>query len=207
MTVPGNYFDEMYAESRDPWGFADRWYEERKRAITLAALPEKRYATAFEPGCSVGVFTRELAQRCDDLLACDVSPMALREAATRLEGHDNVRLERRLLPEDWPNGQFDLVVLSEILYYFNDDDLREVVTRASAAVAPGGTLVSVHWRPKVPDYPQHGDRVQEVMQFRWSSGARTVHHVEADFDLAVYVRAAHHRDTSPLSVASKSGLR
>jgi len=207
MTLPGSYFEEMYEANVDPWGFTDRWYEERKRAITLAVLPERRYATAYEPGCSVGVLTLGLAERCDSLLASDISPIALREAASRLEGHDNVRFERRRLPVEWPEGQFDLVVLSEILYFFNDADLRDIVTRASTAVAPGGTLVSIHWRPKVEDYPQRGDRVQEVMQFRWSSGARTVHHVEDDFDLAVYVRAAHHRDPGSLSVASKAGLR
>jgi SAM-dependent methyltransferase len=207
MTLPGSYFDDMYEANPDPWGFADRWYEERKRAITLAVLPERRYASAYEPGCSVGVLTLGLAERCDSLLASDVSPIALREAEVRLAGHDHVRFEQRCLPDEWPTGQFDLVVLSEILYYFNDADLREVVTRASTAVAPGGTLVSIHWRPRVEDYPQRGDRVQEVMQFRWSSGARIVHHVEDDFDLAVYVRAVHNRDSSSLSVASKAGLR
>ncbi len=207
MTMPGSYFDEMYEANPDPWGFADRWYEERKRAITLAVLPEPRYVTAYEPGCSVGVLTLGLAQRCDSLLASDISSLALREAQSRLAEYEHVRFERRLLPGEWPAGQFDLVVLSEILYYFNDADLREVVTRASTAVAPGGTLVSIHWRPKVEEYPQRGDRVQEVMQFRWSSGARIVHHVEDDFDLAVYVRAVHSRDASSLSVASKAGLR
>jgi SAM-dependent methyltransferase len=207
MTLPGSYFEEMYEANIDPWGFTDRWYEERKRAITLAVLPERHYATAYEPGCSVGVLTLGLAERCDSLLASDISPIALREAASRLEGHDNVRFERRLLPVEWPVGQFDLVVLSEILYYFNDADLQDVVTRASTAVARGGTLVSIHWRPKVEGYPQRGDRVQEVMQDRWSSGERTVHHVEDDFDLAVYVCAANHVAPGSLSVASKAGLR
>jgi SAM-dependent methyltransferase len=207
MTLPGSYFEELYEANVDPWGFTNRWYEERKRAITLAVLPERRYATAYEPGCSVGVLTLGLAQRCDSLLASDISPIALREAAARLAAYDQVRFERRQLPSQWPAGQFDLVVLSEILYYFNDADLNDIVTKASSAVAQGGTLVSIHWRPKVADYPQRGDRVQEAMQARWSSGAKTVHHVEDDFDLAVYVRPPHDADAGSLSVASKAGLR
>jgi hypothetical protein len=63
----------MYEHANDPWGFADRWYEERKRAITLAALPDRRYRTAFEPGCSIGVLTADLAHRCDFILAGDVA--------------------------------------------------------------------------------------------------------------------------------------
>lgn len=207
MTLPASYFNEMYDANADPWGFTDRWYEERKRAITLAALPERHYANAFEPGCSIGVLTLALAQRCDSVLATDISSIALREASVRLEGYDNVRFERRVLPDEWPTGQFDLVVLSEILYYFNDADLRDVVARANASVAPGGTLVSIHWRPTVGEYPQGGDRVQEVMEAAWTSGARTVHHREDDFDLAVYVRGADERDGDSLSVAAKSGLR
>ena len=31
------FFDEFYADNRDPWGYETRWYEERKRALTLAA--------------------------------------------------------------------------------------------------------------------------------------------------------------------------
>ncbi len=207
MTLPASYFDDMYQDSADPWGFTNRWYEERKRAITLASLPERRYATAYEPGCSVGVMTLELAERCDSLLASDGSTAALREATHRLERHDHVRFERRTLPFEWPAGEFDLVVLSEILYYFSDADLDDVVARATRAVAPGGTLVSVHWRPKVADYPQHGDRVQVALQHRWPTGSRIVHHVEDDFDLAVYVRAENCREHGCLSVASKTGLR
>ena len=41
MTLPGDYFDGVYAAGPDPWGFTDRWYEERKRAVTLAALPDR----------------------------------------------------------------------------------------------------------------------------------------------------------------------
>ena len=205
--MPASYFDDMYQANVDPWGFADRWYEERKRTITLASLPERRYATAYEPGCSVGVLTLGLAERCDSLLASDVSPVALREAECRLEDHHHVRFERRQLPREWPAGEFDLVVLSEILYYFNDADLEDVVVRATRAVAPGGTLVSVHWRPKVADYPQHGDRVQVALQCQWPTGSRIVHHVEDDFDLAVYVRSTHGVDFGALSVAAKAGLR
>ena len=36
----GQFFDDFYREQgQDPWGFTDRWYEQRKRAVTLAACP------------------------------------------------------------------------------------------------------------------------------------------------------------------------
>ena len=52
VTLGAGYFDAMYDAAPDPWGFQDRWYERRKYAISLAQLPERRYRSAFEPGCS-----------------------------------------------------------------------------------------------------------------------------------------------------------
>ena len=72
MTVPvtlgAAYFDAMYQDATDPWGFEERWYEQRKYAISLAQLPARRYRRAFEPGCSIGVLSALLAPRCDALL-------------------------------------------------------------------------------------------------------------------------------------------
>ena len=207
MTLPERYFAAMYDGSSDPWGFDHRWYEERKRALTLAALPEPRYRTAFEPGCSTGTLTRSLADRCDSLLATDVSAVALALAAERLSGLPHVRLARSALPAGWPEGEFDLVLVSEVLYYLGSEDLATVTQRAVEAVAPGGTLLSVHWRHPVQDYPQTGDAVQQaVAEAAVGRLVRSVHHREADLDLTVHVRARPGEDRSRLSVAAREGL-
>ncbi len=109
------------------------------------------------------------------------------------------------LPSGWPAGTFDLVVISEILYYFGDSDLGEVAARAVRAVAPGGTLLTVHWRHPVADYPQSGDRAQEAVASAAEADlVKTVSHVEADFDLAVYVR--RRPGSAGTSVAAQMGL-
>lgn len=207
MSLPPDYFERMYDAAPDPWGFTDRWYEQRKRAVTLAALPQRRYRTAYEPGCSIGVLTAELADRCDALLASDVAATALAAAAARLADRPHVRLEQRALPQSWPAEQFDLVVLSELLYYLDDADLRDVVRRAVRAVAPGGTLLAVHWLHPVQDYPQTGQQVQAALAAAASPAlTRTVQHTEADFDLAVYQRPAAGEGLTAVSVASREGL-
>ena len=83
VTLGAGYFDAMYEAASDPWGFEDRWYEQRKYAISVAQLPERRYRSAFEAGCSVGVLTRMLAGRCDRLLSCDLAEAAVQAAARR----------------------------------------------------------------------------------------------------------------------------
>jgi hypothetical protein len=39
MSVPMAHFERMYADSEEPWEYRRRWYERRKRALTLAMLP------------------------------------------------------------------------------------------------------------------------------------------------------------------------
>ncbi|MEP7022629.1 MAG: SAM-dependent methyltransferase, partial [Actinomycetota bacterium] len=163
MTLSGSYFDGMYAGSADPWGFSTRWYEKRKYAISLAMLPDERYHSVFEPGCSIGILTADLARRCDRLLACDAAEAAVSSAASRLRDCGHVRVQHRLLPDGWPEETFDLVVFSELLYYFGDQDLRTVLDRAVCSLREGGTLLAVHWRHHVPDYPRSGDSAHAAL--------------------------------------------
>ena len=159
VTLPPAYFDAMYQAAADPWGFEDRWYEQRKYAVSLALFPAARYRSAFEPGCSIGVLTRMLAGRCDALLSRDVAAAAVRTAARRTADLPHVRSSSASCPRGWPAGRFDLIVFSEFLYYFGDHDLERVLKKAVAALEPEGTLLAVHWRHLVADYPRSGDDV------------------------------------------------
>jgi SAM-dependent methyltransferase len=201
MTLGSEYFDELYAASPDPWGFASRWYEARKYAVSLALLPGEHYRDAFEPGCSIGVFTELLAPRCDRLLSCDVAAAAVRCAAIRTRPLRNVRVQRRVIPRDWPAGQFDLIVFSELLYYLAGDDLSRVLDLGVAALRPGGSLLAVHWRHPVADYPRSGDEVHQILGGQ-PGLARLVDHREPDFLAEVYIRA----DGEATSVAEAGGL-
>lgn len=199
MTLPSGYFDDLYSGSADPWGFRDRWYEARKREITLASLPHRRYGRAFEAGCSIGLVTEALAGRCDRLLAVDASEVVVEQAARHVSAHPQVRVERRMLPAEWPDEEFDLVVVSEVGYYLDADDLEVFVDRAIGSLAPGGVLLACHWRHPVTDYPQSGDAVHRAVRRR-PDLARAVFHEETDFLLEVFTRG--HRP----SVAEEEGL-
>ena len=61
-TLSRDYFETLYAGNEDPWDFATSEYEAEKYARSIAALGPT-YATAFEIGCSIGVFTERLATR------------------------------------------------------------------------------------------------------------------------------------------------
>jgi SAM-dependent methyltransferase len=159
-SLDATYFDTMYAHADDPWNFASSAYEAEKYAATLALLGNERYARALEIGSSIGVFTRMLAERCDELLGVDISAVALERARRRCADRSNVRFELRNVPREFPAGAFDLIVLSEVGYYWSDADLALARSRIARA-GRGGTLALVHYLPKVDDYVRDGDAVHD----------------------------------------------
>lgn len=156
----------MYADADDPWQLSTRWYEQRKYAITLAMLPNRRYRHAFEPGCSIGALTAQLAQRCDHVTAVDVADAAIRSADTRLRQagcRGRVTLARSSLDASWPSGPFDLLVLSEIAYYLEPETLTAVLARERVRLQDGANVVAAHWRHPVADYPLAGDAAHAII--------------------------------------------
>ncbi len=198
MTTPQTYFEQMYAGSSDPWSFETRWYDARKHALTADALPRRRYRSAFEPGCSTGRLTARLADRCDRLLAVDAVPAAVATAADRLAAHPHVTVRAARMPADWPDETFDLIVLSELGYYFDDADLTQLLERTTASLEDGGDLVAVHWRRPVDEHARSGDEVHARLA-ALPGLTRLARHEEADFLLEVYSR-------DPRSVAEREGL-
>jgi len=169
-----SYFDQVYAANADPWSFESSDYERAKYAATLAALPAMKYERAFEIGCSIGVLTAQLATRCQHLLAVDVADAALARARERCAGLPQVDVQCMQVPDTVPPGDFDLIVLSEVGYYWSLDDLHRALNWIFAAMRSGGHVVLVHWTAVVADYPLTGDDVHETASRQ--AGARGWHH-------------------------------
>ena len=157
-TLPLSHFEDLYSRSADPWRFASSPYEAAKYAATLAALPRSRYARGLEVGCSIGVFTAALADRCDDLLALEPVEAALAAAAARNAAKPWVRFTRAFVPQAWPQECFDLVILSEVLDYLAAPDVHAIADRLRSTLDPGGDVVLVHWIGKKADpLPKPGE--------------------------------------------------
>ncbi len=140
------YFDRLYTHDPDPWKFASSDYERDKYAATLAALPDRRFTRCYEVGCSIGVLTRQLATRCDAILGVDIAEPALVQARVRCADQPWVTFEQAVVPGDWPPGQFDLILFSEVLYYLGIEGLQDAARRTAACLSPGGVVVLVDWR-------------------------------------------------------------
>ena len=185
--TPSDYFDHMW-RADDPWDQADRFSEHRKFDITVSALPAARYRRAFEPGCATGILTEKLSARCDLVLATDRHPRAVAVASRRTAHLPNVMTALGRIPDDMPDGPFDLIVLSEILYYLTEADVMAAITRATHAMAVGGHLVAVHYRPLVAEELVLGDEVHALIR-RAPSWRHLVEYRENDFLLDVLERS------------------
>jgi SAM-dependent methyltransferase len=177
----------VYDESGDPWGFETSWYEQRKYAITLASLPRERYRSAYEPGCSIGVLTRLLADRCDALLGSDFVPRAVEAAKRRVAAVPHVRIEQRETPAEWPDGTFDLIVLSELTYFLQRTDLLALARRAGESLEDGGTLIAVNWRGPIEPWAVPVEEAHAIL--RETGGLSSIaQHLEPAFLLEVFQR-------------------
>ncbi|HXP28361.1 MAG TPA: class I SAM-dependent methyltransferase, partial [Solirubrobacteraceae bacterium] len=154
------------------WSYESSDYERAKYASTLAALPSGRFANALEVGCSIGVFTEQLAARCDRVLAIDFSARALRLARCRLYAHGNVELRQASFPEQAPAGHWQLILCSELLYYLQAPALDSAIAWLTQQLSGGACVLAVSWRGEGVDEPFRGDDVHDRLTHelaRWHS--------------------------------------
>lgn len=168
MTRPNSslepaYFENMFRSDDDPWELGTSPYEQEKFAHTIRALSGRTYAHGFEVGCAKGVLTEKLAPLCKDLLAIDVSATALKAAQARCANFGHVSFALMAFPKTTPEGAFDLILLSEVVYYWDDDDIGQAAHWVRSHLAAGGDLLLVHWTGET-DYPQSGDGAVSKLQ-------------------------------------------
>jgi len=172
-TLPEQYFNDVYRANDDPWQFESSPYERAKYEATLAALPNARYQSAYEIGCSIGILSALLAERCDKLLAVDASTLPLKAARERLDRYPHVTVAQQYVPAQFSDDLFELILLSEVGYYLSLPDLHRLRQRVLDQLLPKGHLLLVHWTPFVPDYPLTGDQVHEEFMALAGTGQLT----------------------------------
>jgi SAM-dependent methyltransferase len=175
-TTTAEFFEAKYQVAVDPWDFATSSYELQRYSTIVHSLNSRRFERAFEAGCSIGVLTNQLAAVCGELFALDISSTAVAEARKRCSHHSNIHFLVGSLLTDVPEGSFDLIVLSEIGYYFNQLALKSIGELLAERLLPGGMLVAAHWLGHSQDHVLEGDEVHAVIgalpQLRLTSSKR-----------------------------------
>ena len=157
------YFEALYASDPDPWRFTTSAYEAAKYAATVAAIAGRRYRAGLEVGCSIGVLSRQVAPLCDAFLGLDIAETPLVEARARCGDMPHVRFDRMAVPGAWPDGRFDLILLSEVLYFLNQEDIVATAGHVRQSLLPGGAVLLVNWIGNTDtSAPQPGDLAAEA---------------------------------------------
>ena len=222
-----SYFDALYNDNTDPWQYQTRWYEKRKRDICLALLPQSQYDNAIELGCGNGVLSELFAQRCRALVSIDGNERAVQLAKERLAELSHVKVIQGVVPNrllnlkeaiieayplsnDTPTIEpaFDLIVISEILYYLSPNDIDTVIAWTQQNLVIGGTLLCCHWRYAIDGFAMTGETVHQRLHHAFNFANNEKHQVafnhqsqviDNDFLLDIWQR-------SPSSVAMQENL-
>lgn len=137
--------DRVFSRGEDPYHYADSPYERARLDAMRSALAP--CDLALEVGCAEGLFTERFRGLAKELVALDISPVALERARRRCPGvlFEEADL-RRWSPA--PGSRFETIVLGDVLYYLDKplvgDEFRETFPRVASWLAPGGTLLLAH---------------------------------------------------------------
>ena len=157
------FFETKYQRAADPWDFATSAYEQDRYSAILRALPRQRFRRAFEPGCSIGTLTEKLAVFCGKVEAMDISATAAARTRARCRSFRNVTVTHGALPGAVPDGAFDLIVLSEVGYYFHRAALTTLLTELVGRLTQDGVLLAAHWLGCSTDHQLSGDQIHELI--------------------------------------------
>jgi hypothetical protein len=162
-TTSEEFFEQKYRTDPDPWSFATSPYERQRYESIVRAIDHRRYRRALEPGCSVGALTCALATLCDEVEAFDIAPSAASTALRRCTGQKHVHVSCKALSEAKIDGTFDLIVLSEIGYYFEGAELRRIAIGLTSHLQRDGVIIAAHWLGTSIDHVLTGDAVHSVL--------------------------------------------
>lgn len=162
-TTSRAFFEEKYKRDEDPWKFASSSYELERYDAIIQALSFRRYRRSFEPACSIGVLTEQLATICDRVDAIDISARAVEQAVQRCKLLPNVSIKQRALPADIPAGPFELIVFSEVGYYFKKPQLRALINQLMGSLESEGIFLAAHWLGASHDHILDGNEVHEII--------------------------------------------
>ncbi|HEY6455843.1 MAG TPA: SAM-dependent methyltransferase [Steroidobacteraceae bacterium] len=156
-------FEARYRGGRDPWSFEDSAYELNRYRTIITSLRMAAYGTVYEPGCSIGILTHQLGEMAKRVIACDFAPSAVEQAKLRCVDQPKVEVICADLRTFAPDAPLDLIVFSEIGYYFSTQELARMAAQLAGCLVPDGEFMAAHWLGESPDHILHGDQVHEIL--------------------------------------------
>jgi len=152
-----DFFEHIW-EQEDAWALDSSSFERARYDALMAELAGKHYGKVLEIGCGAGAFTARLVRLADNIIALDISPRAVAKARQRLANVNQVSFRTTNVMKSTfeDDGPFDLVVLTETIYYlgwlYPFFDLAWFASQLHAATAPNGRLLLANTLGTFGDY-------------------------------------------------------
>jgi len=154
-------FDSKFQADPDPWGtFAGR-DEARKRAAIKHAIGARSHGRVLELAAGNGSNSHMILSRSLRLVSCDGAPTAVDLTRQNLSGRPRAKVEQCVLPEELPDGRFNLVVAAEILYYLSPTKLARLASNFRRLLSPNGSIVLAHHHLRFDDAATQPSGVHE----------------------------------------------
>ena len=147
MTVHSD-FERKYSFAPDPWEVTSHssYYEELRRFICQSRT--NRWNKALDCGCGEGHFTSQLTDLCGEVHGVDVSRTAIDRARKQYsDGFWHNTDVRNIKDLDFPAGNFDLIVCSQLLYYLAWSEASAFLTSLETLLSPDGVLCVAAYCP------------------------------------------------------------
>lgn len=176
------HLENLYSRSDDPWQHRTSAYEAAKYATTLDEIGPGPFTSAIEIGCGNGTLASLLRHRCRHLTLVECIPAALSLARQSLADARNVTFIGGTAPHDLPSARFDLVLLSEVLYFLTVQEISELAEWLGRHAT--GEVVAVNWTGPT-DEDLDGTQAVEALAARLGASTSRSHQ---GFRIDVFMR-------------------
>jgi 2-polyprenyl-3-methyl-5-hydroxy-6-metoxy-1,4-benzoquinol methylase len=133
-------FERKYRFAADPWAATSRsdYYEALRGFIRRW---KSQCDSILDCGCGEGYFTSQLQQFSENVHGIDVSRTAIERARKQYPGgHWHTCDLRDISRLDFSPGRFDLIICSQVLYYFSWSEATTFLSELEELLSSGGLL-------------------------------------------------------------------
>jgi SAM-dependent methyltransferase len=98
-----------------------------------------------------------------EMLGIDLDPTIIERANQTHGSLPGARFRQGRMPDDFPDDPFDLLVVSEMLYFLNEPEIADLVERMSRHARPGARCLLVNYLGPT-ETPLGGDAAADFLR-------------------------------------------
>ena len=172
---PPEHFASLYADDGDPWHARASRYEVEKRADNGDQLQGRSYERGLDIGCGEGHLAAALVDAgiVRHMTGLDRDTGIVARANARHGENAALSFVTGALPDGLPDSAFDLVVISEVLYFLDEQSLAALVRQLGHRLHPGADLLVVSYLGETGT-PLSGRAAHDLFAALFGTALRTV---------------------------------